>query len=144
MLEDRYLLSTATNLNDAGPGSLREAIALTPAGGTVDFQPGLSGTITLTTGELAINKDMTIVGPGAGVITVSGNNASRVFMIEPVVNVSLSGLTIAGGRAPNGGGISNAGGMLTVMPAPSPATRPPVSSASAADKAAASTPPAAR
>src|SRR6516225_8501060 len=78
-LEGRCLPSTVTNLLDAGPGSLRDAIATTPAGGTVDFQPGLTGTITLTSGELAINEDLTITGPGADVITVSGNNASRVF-----------------------------------------------------------------
>src|SRR5512142_1600009 len=65
-LEGCCLLSTVTSLDDAGPGSLREAIALTPAGGTVDFQPGLSGTITLTSGELAITKDLNLVGPGAG------------------------------------------------------------------------------
>jgi hypothetical protein len=37
-LEDRCLPSTVTNLNDAGPGSLRQAILDTPGGGTVNFQ----------------------------------------------------------------------------------------------------------
>src|SRR5438128_1956872 len=78
VLEDRWLPSTVTNLLDAGPGSLRDAIALTPAGETVDFQTGLAGTITLTTGQLTIDHDLTIAGPGADRITVSGNNASRV------------------------------------------------------------------
>src|SRR5262249_15453 len=50
VLEGRCLPSTVTNLNDAGAGSLRQAILDTPAGGTVDFQPGLAGTITLTSG----------------------------------------------------------------------------------------------
>jgi hypothetical protein len=40
-----------TSLTDSGPGSLREAIAYTASGGTVDFQPGLRGTITLTSGR---------------------------------------------------------------------------------------------
>jgi hypothetical protein len=65
LLEGRCVPSTVTNLADAGPGSLRDAIAMTPSGGTVDFQAGLSGTITLTTGELDINKDLTIDGPYA-------------------------------------------------------------------------------
>jgi hypothetical protein len=107
-----------TNLNDAGMGSLRQAISDTPAGGTVEFQPGLSGTITLTTGELGIAKDLTIAGPGADVITVSGNHASRVFDVAATFTVSLSGLTIADGLAittlADGGGIRNNSGALTV------------------------------
>jgi hypothetical protein len=103
-----------TNLNDAGMGSLRQAIIDTPSGGTVDFQAGLSGTIILSTGELAISKDLTISGPGAGVLTVSGNHASRVFDIAAAFAVSLSGLTVADGFPTGfGGGIANAG-VLTV------------------------------
>jgi hypothetical protein len=68
-LEARCLPSTVTTLSDHDPGSLRDAVATTPSGGTVDFQPGLNGTITLTMGELAINKDLTIDGPGASVIS---------------------------------------------------------------------------
>jgi hypothetical protein len=116
-LEDRFLLSTVTNLDDAGPGSLRQAILDTPAGGAVDFQKGLTGTITLGTGELALTKDLTIAGPGADVITVSGNQASRVFIIGAQSTVMISGLTIADGKVTGagarGGGILNAG-TLTV------------------------------
>src|SRR5262249_48777682 len=72
VLEGRCLPSTVTNLNDAGPGSLRDAIAVTPSGGTVDFQAGLTGTIVLRTGELAITKDLTLAGPGAAVLVVQG------------------------------------------------------------------------
>src|SRR5262249_21152998 len=57
-LEDRCVPSTVTNLSDHDPGSLRDALATTPAGGTVNFQPGLTGAITLTTGELAITKNL--------------------------------------------------------------------------------------
>jgi hypothetical protein len=101
-----------TNLADAGAGSLRQAIVDTPAGGTVDFQPGLSGTITLATGELAIAKDLTVAGPGADVLTVSGNDASRVFSIAASFTVTLSGLSISRGLIPvneYGGGVLNSG-----------------------------------
>jgi hypothetical protein len=112
-LEGRDLPSTVTNLNDAGAGSLRQAILDTPAGGTVDFQPGLSGTITLTGGELLINKNLTITGPGADVITVSGNRASRVFEIAATFTVVISGLTIANGHlvlfGDAGAGLANRG-----------------------------------
>jgi hypothetical protein len=111
LLETRCVPSTVTNLSDHDPGSLRDAIATTPDGGTVDFQPGLTGTIVLTSGELAINKDLTIEGPGADLITVSGNKASRVFNIAKFT-VAISGLTIADGSARFGGGIYNAGTLI--------------------------------
>src|SRR6516164_10217014 len=89
-LEGRCMPSTVTNLNDAGAGSLRQAIIDTPSSGTVDFQAGLSGTIPLSTGELLIVKDLTIAGPGSDVITVSGNHASRVFDIGATFTVDIS------------------------------------------------------
>jgi hypothetical protein len=115
VLEGRCLPSTVTNLTDAGAGSLRDAIASTPSGGTVDFQAGLTGTIVLSTGELAIAQDLTITGPGSEEITVSGNHASRVFNIG-AFTVGISGMTIADGRVNDpdyGGGILNFG-TLTV------------------------------
>jgi hypothetical protein len=47
-------------------------------------------------------------------VTISGNNASRVFQIDSGVTASLSGLAITGGRASQGGGLYNLGtAMLT-------------------------------
>jgi hypothetical protein len=118
-LECRCVPSTVTNLDDAGDGSLRQALLDTPAGGTVDFQPGLSGTIILATGELVIDKDLTIAGPGADVLTVSGNAASQVFDVPGPFMVAIAGLTIDRGQAPRmqvGGGIVNFG-TLTVTDA---------------------------
>ena len=69
-------------------------------GETISFQAGLTGTITLTSGELSINKGLMIQGPGEKLLTISGNNASRVFNIAMVnFDVTLSGLTIANGKA---------------------------------------------
>jgi probable HAF family extracellular repeat protein len=114
-LEGRWVPSTVTNLNDAGAGSLRQAILDTPAGGKVDFQPGLTGTITLTTGELAVNKDLTVAGPGAGTVTISGNQSSRVFdLTSTQATVSLGGLTIANGSAQAGAGVYIAGGKVSI------------------------------
>jgi hypothetical protein len=114
VLEGRCVPSTVTTLDDAGPGSLRQAIHDTPAGGTVDFQPDLTGTITLTSGELAINKNLTIAGPGADVVTVSGNHASRVFDIAVTFTVSISGLTMDDGFTQEDGGAILNLGTLTV------------------------------
>jgi hypothetical protein len=100
-----------TTLLDNVFGSLRDAIATTPPGGTVDFHPGLSGTITLTGGELDIFKNLTIAGPGADVITVSANHASRVFYAAGTV--TIAGLTIKDGfTTGKGAGIYNAGPLV--------------------------------
>jgi hypothetical protein len=103
-----------TNNNDSGAGSLRQAIADAGIGDEITFSATVTGTITLTSGELSINKNLTITGPGAHVLTISGNNASRVFSIYSGREVTISGLTIANCDIPfAGGGIAN-GGTLTI------------------------------
>jgi hypothetical protein len=99
-LEGRCVPSTLTVLNnrDSGAGSLRAAIAAAHVGDAITFAPNLAGqTITLTTGELLIKQNLTIVGLGAGQLTISGNNASRVFEVGKNATVALSGLTISNG-----------------------------------------------
>ena len=89
---------TVTNLADSGAGSLRSAIA---AGGTVTFAPGLSGTIVLA-GQLEIDKNLTIAGPGARALTVSGNDATRVFHVSGTgVEATIRDLTIRDGTVPD-------------------------------------------
>ena len=106
-LEPRRLLSSfvVTDLADSGTGSLRDDILMSNAAGganTITFAPGLSGTITLTSGQLEISDDLTITGPGAASLAISGNNQSRVFQIDASSTVSISSLTIKGGHAPDG------------------------------------------
>ena len=108
-LEARWVPSTVTNLMDSGPGSLRQALLDTPAGGTVDFQPGLTGTIPLSS-PLGIHQDLTIAGPGADAITLSNNGAGFLLGVDAGVNAAVSGLTITGGYVEGtGGGIHNDG-----------------------------------
>src|SRR6516162_8242272 len=67
-LEDRCVPSTltVTSTADSGPGTLRADIAAAQPGDTIVFSPSLAGqTITLTSGELVVNKSLTIQGPGA-------------------------------------------------------------------------------
>jgi hypothetical protein len=120
------------NTNDSGAGSLRQAITDSNAlgGNTVVFS-NVTGTITLTSGELLITNSVTILGPTTS-LTVSGNNLTRVFRITAGA-VTIVNLTISNGRAtgtagangtalhPNGfpgaagqgGGVFN-GGMLVM------------------------------
>jgi hypothetical protein len=111
-LEDRWVLSTLTVLNnlDSGAGSLRAEITAAHKSDTIVFAPSLAGkTITLTSGELLIDKNLIIVGPGAGILTVSGGETSRVFEVAKGKQVDVSGLTISNGQAAEAGGILNHG-----------------------------------
>jgi uncharacterized delta-60 repeat protein len=79
---------TVMNLNDSGTGSLRSAISQANAHAGpdfVDFAPGLTGTIVLTSGQIQISGPVTITGPDPGsgppLITIDGNANSRIFSI---------------------------------------------------------------
>jgi hypothetical protein len=106
---------TVTNTNDSDPGSLRQALADVNDGDTIDF--AVNGTITLTSGELLVDKSVTISGPGSASLGVDGSNtATRVFHIGSGNTVSISGLSIINGnfRSGNGGGILNDHATLTL------------------------------
>jgi hypothetical protein len=118
VLENRRLLSalTVTTAADSGAGSLRAEIAAAKSGDIINFASSLKGqTITLTSGELLVNKGLTIQGPGAAQLTISGGNHSRVFDVASSQPVVLTGLTISNGASQVGGGIYDASGsVLTV------------------------------
>jgi len=99
---------TVTSLADNGGGAattLREAITAANNGGGNDsilFQSGLTGTITLNGTQLPlIDEPLQVVGPGAGMLTVSGANASRILYINttPGDDVTVSGLKLMAGNA---------------------------------------------
>jgi predicted outer membrane repeat protein len=116
-LEERTLLSTWTvtdsSDNPTDTGSLRYAILNEPSGTTINFAPSVSSPITLTHGALNITANLDIEGPGADILAVDGNHGSTVFMTRPGVTATIAGLTIADGKASQGGGILNKG-TLTV------------------------------
>lgn len=89
-----------TNGNDAGAGSLRQAIADAGDGDTIVFD----GDYTIVLGStLIISKDLTIDGEGQA-ITVSGNDAVRVFTVYTDTHVTFDNLTIARGKVTVGDG----------------------------------------
>ena len=102
-----------TNTADTGAGSLRQAITDACPGSTITF--AVTGTITLTGGALDVEQSLTIQGPGAGKITINGNNSAQsIFSIgtsNPSVDATISGLTITGGNA-NGTSFAQGGGIV--------------------------------
>ena len=128
-----------TSLADtATGGTLREAIGLanTTAGDdTIDFASSLfsggAGTITLLTAQLpqilsasgtvgaGTRGTLTITGPGASTLTISGDNGVsgrdfRIFDIASGGNLSISGVTVTGANTSGIGGAFNNSGSLTV------------------------------
>jgi hypothetical protein len=116
-------VTTASDVVSHTGTSLRDAIAqadtAAAAGSSalIAFDPSLAGaTITLAQGQLELNGagtgSITIDGTGlSSPLTISGNNASRVFLVDAGVHASFKGLTIQGGEVSNnnGGGIYNNG-----------------------------------
>jgi CSLREA domain-containing protein len=115
-LECRQVPATflVTNSLDAGPGSLRDAVALanaTPGVDDIVFDPVIFGvpapTIFLTSGELFATEAVNIKGTTAANCKVSGSGLSRVFHFNTPKSAqpfTVSDLTITGGAVPVGGG----------------------------------------
>ncbi|MBN1889605.1 MAG: DUF11 domain-containing protein [Thermoflexales bacterium] len=103
---------TVTNPADGGPGSLRQAAADVCPGGRIDFALSYPAVISLTSGEVWIDRPLTLNGPGPDQLAVSGNGTSRVFGVDDPagsgqITVTISGLTIRDGAADDGGGLWN-------------------------------------
>ncbi len=92
---------------DSGAGSLRQAIADACPGTSITFS-GVASPITLTSGQIVIDKNLTITGPNVP-LTISGNGTNRIFRILNGNTVSISNLTFTNGKSDTGGAIFNQG-----------------------------------
>jgi hypothetical protein len=116
----RLAVTSTTGAFFAGAGalSLREAVALanadTSGNANISFDPKVfkaPQTITLAGTQLELSNTSeaeTITGPKAGV-TISGGGLSRVFQVDNAVQASISGCTLVGGVATDGGAVDNLG-----------------------------------
>src|SRR6476620_2121316 len=108
---------TVTNGNDSGPGSLRQALAEANDGDTINFDPSI-GTVTLTTAELAISKNITVSGaPQMVTVVRSSQTEIRIFHVMPGQTATIEDLHITGGYVsggPYGGGVLNDHANLTI------------------------------
>ncbi|MDF7823537.1 choice-of-anchor Q domain-containing protein [Pontiellaceae bacterium B12227] len=112
------VIVTISEDEDGGPNSLtnptdislREAINHAPHNSIISFDPSLTGqTLTLSSGQLLINRNLTIDASAIGGITIDADNLSRVFEIAIAADCVFNALAITGGSAP-GGNASNLDG----------------------------------
>ncbi|HEX8107094.1 MAG TPA: choice-of-anchor Q domain-containing protein [Kofleriaceae bacterium] len=107
---------TVTNTEDAGPGSLRQALINASNGGTNTILISATGTIALASPLPMASGTLTISGPGADKLTIQGSPGPAP-VLSSTATLQVSGVTITGGAnaAGNGGGIQVMGGSLTLL-----------------------------
>jgi hypothetical protein len=104
-LEGPVNCTVVTNANDSGVNSLRDAIECAADGAVITFHPSLTDqTITLTSGEIGIKKDVVITGLGIEHLTISGNNASRIFQVRPGYSLELQDMKLSNATEVTDGG----------------------------------------
>lgn len=93
---------TVTSLNDDGSlGTLRYGIQNTTAS-TIDFDSGLTGTLTLTSSLPGITRNITITGNGINSLTMSGANSYNMFQVSGGAVLTISGITFTNNASSNG------------------------------------------
>jgi CSLREA domain-containing protein len=101
---------TATPAECTLRAAIQQAQAASPGADTILITA--TGTITLTDNLPSITETLVISGPGSGSLTVDGADSHRHFQIASGVEVEISGLTLADGKAQNGGYWTEAGGAI--------------------------------
>ena len=89
---------TVTSSANAGAGTLRQAVLDASDNDVIVFDASIS-TITLTS-EIQLNKTLTIEGPNADLLTISGGSTSRIFLVNGAGRtVTLRGMRLLNGRS---------------------------------------------
>lgn len=102
-----------TNLDD-GLGSLRSVLLGVSSGDTITFDPAIFGDTIHLENELQICSDVTIMGPTAPSISISGGDSCRIMYITRGHHVEISNLNFVNGNATSGedGGALNVFGSI--------------------------------
>jgi predicted outer membrane repeat protein len=106
---------TVTTTDDAGPGSLREALLQASSESGADtIEITATGTVALA-GPLDAQGPLTIEGPAAssGTFTLDGGGAARILSVSG--DLTVRRLRFVDGRAPEGGAITMGGFAATLV-----------------------------
>jgi hypothetical protein len=91
--------------DDGSAGTLRSVVAGAASGDTVDLSQLSCSTITLTQGEITVAQDdLTLSGPGAANLSISGGDASGVLAHHGTGTLSIDALSVVAGHASHAGG----------------------------------------
>ncbi|HUJ71470.1 MAG TPA: hypothetical protein VLZ30_04460, partial [Verrucomicrobiae bacterium] len=85
---------TVTSLADSGTGSLRDQVAASAAGDTIQF--AVNGKILLSS-AISISHTLDIEGPGPAALVVDANHVDRAFVTSGASTNIISGMTITNG-----------------------------------------------
>ena len=104
-------IRNVVKLDDSGPGSLRETIAVAEDGDILTVN--LHGSLVLTSEPLVVDKSISIIANSSSRFVIDGDETLRVLSIT-ADDVHLENITITKGHAELGGGIHNQGENLTL------------------------------
>ena len=102
------------NTDNDGCGSLRSVIASASSGDVITFSPTINGMpILLTSGEVVIDKDLTISGNGIETTIIDGLNMTNnsALSVTAGANAKFENLTVQNGGSPT---YSSGGGGMTI------------------------------
>ncbi len=102
-----------TTLQDSAVGSLRYCIDNAPTRSTITFAPDLRGTIELMGGSLVFagGRQLTIRGPGADQITISGGDTNANLFVAKGATLNMSGLSFKNSKTTIFGFLYNEGAL---------------------------------
>ncbi len=92
--------TTVLNTNDSDFGSLRDAVDCAANGATITFDPAINTQlIQLSSGQIVVDKDLTIIGNGEANTIVDGalDNSNRLLLVDPGRIVHIEGITFQNG-----------------------------------------------
>src|SRR6266700_5366151 len=106
------LVTTLQDNNEAG--SLRWCINNASSGSTIRFAQGIIGTIKLTKGDLVFtsSKQLTIAGPGADQLMISGGNIGAHIRVSKGATLNISGLSFKNSETVDYAFLSNEGTLI--------------------------------
>ncbi|HEX5111544.1 MAG TPA: metallophosphoesterase, partial [Saprospiraceae bacterium] len=92
-----------SNSNDTGTGSLRDAITHACTGDTIQFLSTVTDTIRIAS-DISINKSLVLQAFTNQNIVISGQLQTRIFNLATASQLTLSCITLFGGKETTAGG----------------------------------------